>query len=50
VVSIMRRLLLVAEHRTSMAARIQRASVEQEAVIGDTTNGPGPAPGNGGGA
>lgn len=30
VVSIMRRLLLVAEHRTSMAAAIHRASVEQE--------------------
>jgi hypothetical protein len=31
VVSIMRRLLLVAEHRTSMAAAIHRASVELEA-------------------
>jgi hypothetical protein len=30
VVSIMRRILLVAEQRTSMAARIHRASVEQE--------------------
>jgi hypothetical protein len=35
VVSIMRRILLVAEHRTSMAVRIQRASLEQEAVADD---------------
>jgi hypothetical protein len=33
VVSIMRRLLLVAEHRTSLGAHIHRASREQEAVI-----------------
>ena len=32
VVSIVRRLLLVAEQRTSMAVRIQRASLEQEAI------------------
>lgn len=32
VVSIMRRILLVAEQRTSMAVRIQRASHEQEAI------------------
>ena len=32
VVSIIRRLLLVAEQRTSMAGRIQRATMEQEAV------------------
>ena len=35
VVSIMRRLLLVAEKRTSMAMHIQRASMEQEALMGD---------------
>ena len=35
VVSIMRRILLVAEQRTSMAVRIQRASLEQEALAGD---------------
>jgi hypothetical protein len=38
VVSIMRRILLVAEHRTSMAARIHRASLEQEAVTDDDTD------------
>jgi len=32
VVSIMRRILLVAEQRTSMSVRIQRASLEQEAM------------------
>lgn len=32
VVAIIRRLLLVAEQRTSMAGRIQRATMEQEAV------------------
>jgi hypothetical protein len=33
VVSIMRRVLLVAEQRTSMAIRIQRASLEQESMV-----------------
>jgi hypothetical protein len=33
VVSIMRRILLVAEQRSSMAVRIQRASLEQEALV-----------------
>jgi hypothetical protein len=33
VVSIMRRLLLVAEHRTSLGAHIHRASLEQDAMI-----------------
>ncbi len=35
VVSIMRRILLVAEQRSSMAVRIQRASQEQEAIVDD---------------
>ena len=35
VVSIMRRILLVAEQRTSLAVRILRASLEQEALLGD---------------
>lgn len=35
VVSIMRRILLVAEQRTSMAVRIQRASLEQESIGSD---------------
>jgi hypothetical protein len=35
VVSIMRRILLVAEQRTSMAVRIQRASLEQESIGDD---------------
>ncbi len=46
VVSIMRRLLLVAEQRTSMAVRIQRASLEQEAIV-DTMNDPTPGKGDG---
>ena len=44
VVSNMRRILLVAEQRTSMAVRIQRASLEQEALAddaGDSTHGKG---------
>ena len=44
VVSIMRRILLVAEQRSSMAVRIQRASVEQETPgddAGDSTRGKG---------
>ena len=44
VVSIMRRILLVAEQRSSMAVRIQRASVEQETPgddAGDPTRGKG---------
>jgi hypothetical protein len=36
VVSIMRRILLVAEQRSSMAVRIQRASLEQESIVDDT--------------
>ena len=35
VVSIMRRILLVAEQRSSMAVRIKRASQEQEAIVDD---------------
>jgi hypothetical protein len=44
VVSIMRRILLVAEQRSSMAVRIQRASLEQDALVDgadDTTQGKG---------
>lgn len=44
VVSIIRRLLLVAEQHTTMAGRIHRASIEQDAVddgVGDSTRGTG---------
>ncbi len=41
VVSIMRRLLLVAEQRTSLGVRIHRASQEQEAVIDEHGKGDG---------
>lgn len=47
VVSILRRLLLVAERRTSMAVKIKRASLEQEALLGDDFD---PKPPNGDGA
>jgi hypothetical protein len=46
VVSIVRRLLLVAEQRTSMAVRIQRASLEQEAIT-DAMDDPTPGKGDG---
>lgn len=46
VVSIIRRILLVAEQRTSMAERIQRASIEQEAAADIAAD---PTPGKGGG-
>jgi hypothetical protein len=41
VVSIMRRLLLVAEHRTSLGAHIHRASLEQETMIDEHGKGDG---------
>jgi hypothetical protein len=41
VVSIMRRLLLVAEYRTSLGAHIHRASLEQEAVVDGQDKGDG---------
>jgi hypothetical protein len=47
VVSIMRRILLVAEHRSSMAVRIRRASLEQEAVGDEAVDS---TPGKGDGA
>jgi hypothetical protein len=47
VVSIMRRILLVAEQRSTLAVRIQRASVDRDAVVDETGD---TKPGKGDGA